>query len=34
VIDVEDRPAALGELTRQPAEANVNVDLHGAAVNA
>src|ERR1700746_3707324 len=27
VIDVEDRPAALGELTRQLAEANVNVDL-------
>ena len=34
VIDVEDRPAALGELTRQPAEANFNVDLHSAAVNA
>jgi hypothetical protein len=27
VIDVEDRPAALGELTRRLAEANVNVDL-------
>ena len=27
VIDVEDRPAALGELTRQLAAANVNVDL-------
>jgi hypothetical protein len=27
VVDVEDRPAALGELTRQLAEANVNVDL-------
>jgi len=27
VIDVEDRPAALDELTRQLAEANVNVDL-------
>jgi hypothetical protein len=27
VIDVQDRPAALGELTRQLAQANVNVDL-------
>jgi len=27
VIDVEDRPAALGELTRRLAGANVNVDL-------
>jgi hypothetical protein len=27
VIDVEDRPAALGELTWRLAEANVNVDL-------
>jgi hypothetical protein len=27
VIDVQDRPAALGELTRRLAEANVNVDL-------
>ena len=27
VINVEDRPAALGELTRRLAEANVNVDL-------
>jgi hypothetical protein len=27
VIDVEDRPAALGELVRRLAEANVNVDL-------
>jgi hypothetical protein len=27
VIDVEDRPAALGELTRRLAEANINVDL-------
>jgi len=27
VVDVEDRPLALGELTRQLADANVNVDL-------
>jgi hypothetical protein len=27
VVDVEDRPMALGELTRQLADANVNVDL-------
>jgi hypothetical protein len=27
VVDVEDRPGTLGELTRQLAEANVNVDL-------
>ncbi len=27
VVDLEDRPAALGELTRQLADANVNVDL-------
>ena len=27
VIDVEDRPAALGELTRRLAEANVNVNV-------
>ncbi len=27
VIDVEDRPAPLAELTPHPAEANVNVDL-------
>jgi hypothetical protein len=27
VVDLEDRPGALGELTRQLADANVNVDL-------
>ncbi len=27
VVDVEDRPGTLGELTRQFAEANVNIDL-------
>jgi hypothetical protein len=27
VIDAEDRPGTLGELTRQLAEANVNIDL-------
>ncbi len=27
VVELEDRPAALGELTRQLADANVNVDL-------
>ena len=27
VVDVEDRPMALGELTRQLADANINVDL-------
>jgi hypothetical protein len=27
VVDVEDRPGTLGELTRQLAEANVNIDL-------
>jgi len=27
VIDVEDRPGTLGELTRQLADANVNIDL-------
>ena len=27
VIDLEDRPGTLGELTRQLAEANVNIDL-------
>jgi hypothetical protein len=27
VVDVEDRPMAIGELTRQLADANVNVDL-------
>jgi len=27
VIDIEDRPGALGELTRQLAEANVNIEL-------
>jgi hypothetical protein len=27
VVDIEDRPGALGELTRQLAEANVNVEL-------
>jgi hypothetical protein len=27
VVDIEDRPMALGELTRQLADANVNVDL-------
>jgi hypothetical protein len=27
VIDIEDRPGTLGELTRQLAEANVNIDL-------
>lgn len=27
VVDLEDRPGTLGELTRQLAEANVNIDL-------
>ena len=27
VVDLEDRPGTLGELTRQLADANVNVDL-------
>jgi hypothetical protein len=27
VVDIEDRPGALGELTRQLAEANVNIEL-------
>jgi hypothetical protein len=27
VVDVEDRPGTLGELTRQLADANVNIDL-------
>ena len=27
VIEIDDRPMALGELTRQLAEANVNIDL-------
>ena len=27
VIDIEDRPGTLGELTRQLADANVNIDL-------
>ncbi len=27
VVDIEDRPGTLGELTRQLADANVNVDL-------
>ena len=27
VVDIDDRPMALGELTRQLADANVNVDL-------
>jgi len=26
-VDIEDRPGALGELTRQFAEANVNIEL-------
>ena len=27
VVDIEDRPMTVGELTRQLADANVNVDL-------